>query len=197
MKVPPPVLPILLASILGSGVFLLLSTQTSEVAQTAGNINPTVFSAAVAPDETDTSWNIASSTPVPKGYVQYRNQVHHFSLSHPSTFDIHEYEEGGGAITITLENVATAHGLQIFVVPYTETTISEARFKQDVPSGARSNVQNAMLGGVRAVSFNSHDSMFGDTREIWAIHDGYLYEITAVTYDADWFDPIISTWKFI
>jgi len=140
---------------------------------------------------------LAQSAPPPSGYVEYRNEKYHFSLYHSPQAVVKEYDEGGGAVTITFENFQKVRGLQIFIVPYNEMTISEARFKADVPSGVRTNVANTYVNGVKAVTFNGYDSALGDTREVWFIRGGYLYEVTTFKGVADWFVPIMQTWHFI
>jgi hypothetical protein len=110
---------------------------------------------------------------------------------------VQEFDEGKGAMTITVQDEANVRGLQIFILPYEGDTISEERFRADVPSGTRENVEPAMLGGVEAVTFTSQDPFLGKTREIWLIHDGHLFEITTFRGTSDWFLPILQTWKFL
>ena len=37
----------------------------------------------------------------------------------------------------------------------------------------------------------------GDTREVWFIHGGFLYEVVTYKELDDWFAGIMRTWKFI
>ncbi len=141
-----------------------------------------------------------ADVPPPSGYIEYRNIRYGFSFYHSPAANITVYDEGGGASTVVLENVANparARGMQVFIVPYSEATISEERFKRDVPSGVRANVENTTVDGVRAVTFLSKDTLLGDTREIWFIRGGYLYEVTTFKGVAAWFQPIMQSWRFI
>ncbi len=140
---------------------------------------------------------IAHSAPPPEGYIEYRNAQYGFSFYHTPQSRVTFYDEGGGAATITLENFAKMRGFQVFIVPYTESKISEARFAQDVPSGVRKNIEATTLDGVTAVTFNSEDALLGPTREIWVLRGGYLYEITTFSGVGDWFTPIIQSWRFL
>ena len=133
----------------------------------------------------------------PAGYAEYYSTQYRFSLFYPESLSVEEYDESGGAATLTLQNAAEAWGLQIFVVPYNEPLITEERFRADVPSGVRENVEDTTLDGVRAVTFNSLDERLGETREIWAIHNGYLFEITTFRGVGNWFAPIIQSWRFL
>ena len=40
-------------------------------------------------------------------------------------------------------------------------------------------------------------SEWGDTREVWFIHGGYLYEVTTYKELDIWLAGIMRTWKFI
>jgi|GEM_PF-1655513 len=126
----------------------------------------------------------------------YRNERYGFEYRHTPQARVTEYDEGQGAMTIVHENVEKVRGMQIFILPYAEATISEERFRADVPSGVRENVENTTLDGIPAVTFNSFDLSIGETREIWVIHNGFLYEITTMRGVGQWFSPIIQSWRF-
>ena len=181
---------ILLAFISFSGIALFVLLTPHRPADSAASGTAAVGYDATGPIAGGTSAILA-------GLVHYENAKYHFSLYHAPNEEIRDYDEGGGAMTITLENVKTVRGLQIFIVPYAGSTISEERFKEDVPSGIRNNAENTALDGVRAVTFTSHDAILGDTRELWIIRGGYLYEITTPAGDTDWFASIIGTWRFL
>jgi len=155
----------------------------------ASSTIPTDFPLSVA--------SIATQIQPPSGHVEYRNETYHFSLYHSPAEHIREYDEGGGAMTITLQNPQKIQGLQIFIVPYRESSLSDERFRRDVPSGIRANVENTHVAGVPAVTFVSRDALLGDTREVWFIHDGYLYEVTTLKGISDWLIPIMNTWRFL
>lgn len=140
---------------------------------------------------------IATPMPAPASHTEtYRNEKYGFQYNHPPQAVITEYDEGGGAMTLVHENHEHVRGMQIFIVPYAEATISEERFRMDVPSGVRKNVEETTLDGVRAVTFNSLDSRLGETREVWLIHNGYLFEITTFRGVGNWFTPLIQSWRF-
>lgn len=129
--------------------------------------------------------------------VEFRSAQYHFSLFHSDQKDVKTYDEGGGAATFTFENFDNAHGFQIFVVPYSGTTISDARFAEDEPSGVRTNLTTLMVDGVAAAAFDSYDENLGDTYEVWFIHDGYLYELTTLKAFAGSMRERLATWQFI
>ncbi len=138
---------------------------------------------------------IAKSTDdIPADYIKYTNIKYSFSLFHSPQSKITEYDQGQGAMIITVENEQNAKGMQIFIVPYWEKTISEARFKADIPSGVRTDIEKTYVDGVEAVTFHSFDESLGPTREVWFIRGGYLYEVTTFQGIADWFVPKMQTW---
>ena len=156
------------------------------------------FVATTTPISLTASPNSAVTTrTAPPGTKEFRNDVYHFSFFYPDSLSVHTYDEGGGAITITFQNVEDAQGFQIFVVPYRGSSISEAQFRKDVPSGVRNDVLNIMIDGALGASFYGENALLGETAEVWFIHGGYLYEITTLKPLAPWLSDIIQTWKFL
>lgn len=140
---------------------------------------------------------LSQSAPAPEGYVKYENTRYGFSFYHLPDSAVREYDEGQGAMTIVLQNEKLVRGMQVFVVPYAESLITEERFKADVPSGVREDAEDTTLNGVRAVTFVSEDMLLGPTREIWIIRNGYLYEITTFKGVGNWFTPVIQSWRWL
>ncbi len=142
---------------------------------------------------------IADATEPPSDYIKYENERYGFSYYHSPQAKITEYDEGGGAVTVVQENEQSLRGLQIFIVPYDKDVITEDRFYRDIPSGIRYNIRPTTLGEKRipAVTFNSQDDFLGETREVWFIHNGHLYEITTFKGFGEWFAPIMQTWRFL
>jgi hypothetical protein len=133
----------------------------------------------------------------PSGAKDYRNERYRFELFYPPNLSVNEFDEGKGAMTITFQNPVDAQGFQIFIMPYGERQVSTARFKQDVPSGVAKEVMNIQIDGAQGTAFKSKDSFLGDTREVWFIHNGYLFELTTPLSLDSWLSSIMTTWKFI
>jgi hypothetical protein len=134
---------------------------------------------------------------VPEGFLEYRSIDYKFSLLYPKGLSINERSEGGGATTITFQNVSKGDGFQIFVTPYAEQEVSEERFKQDNPSGVRQSLAPIALDGASGVAFYGSDATFGTTREVWFLNSGYLFEITTIKAKEAWLKGILETWKFV
>lgn len=147
-------------------------------------------------EEQGSHYALDARTP-PEGFKEYQNALYRFALFHLPSVEIKEFDEGGGAATVTLEDLANAQGFQIFIVPYAEATISDERFRKDIPSGVRTDEEAITLDGVPAVAFRSRDHALGETREVWVIRGGYLYEITAPRALEAWLSGVLLTWKFL
>ena len=134
---------------------------------------------------------------IPAGYKKYQNAKYGFSILYPETLAQKEIDEGGNASTITFQNPAEGKGFQIFVVPYSGGQISEERFRSDVPSGVRKNIEEVTVDGAKGAAFYSMDAFLGETREVWFIKNGYLFEVTTLkALEADLLE-VLRTWKFI
>ncbi len=132
----------------------------------------------------------------PNGLLEYRNTRFRFSLFYPEEMDVETYNEGGSAMTFTF-NDPEGRSFQIFIVRYREQEVTEERFRKDAPSGVREDARNVTIDGTAAVSFYGKDALVGETAEVWFVHGGYLYEVTAPKPLAGWLSEIMQTWKFL
>ena len=133
----------------------------------------------------------------PDGRREYVSSAYKFSLFYPANMKVSEYDEGEGASTITFEDDKTVQAFQIFIVPYADAQVNEPRFRRDEPSGVRNDPTTIAVDGAVGAAFYSKDAMLGDTREIWFIKNGFLYEATALKSDGPLLDTIMQQWKFI
>lgn len=133
----------------------------------------------------------------PPGMHEYRSARYRFSLFYPESMTVTEQDEGTGASTISFEDAQNGTGFQIFVVPFLDEQISEERFRMDIPSGVRRDVQNITVDGATGASFFSESARLGETAEVWFVQDGYLYEVATVQPLASWLSTIMESWEFI
>jgi hypothetical protein len=132
----------------------------------------------------------------PAGYKEYRNTQYHFSLFYPQDLKVTEYDEGNGAHTTIFEKDYNT-GFQIFVSPDGERQVSAVRFKMDEPSGVMESPQQITINGVPATAFFGANDVMGDTREVWFIKNGLLYEVTTYQVLDSWLAEIMKTWAFL
>lgn len=144
----------------------------------------------------DASNNIQSSQNEKEEYRQYLNTVRGFSLRYPKELSVKEYDEGDETYTILFEDKTGEKGFQIFFTPYKYDTIVRSRILKDVPSGKFTEpVEVIISSGIRALAFFSEGNL-GRMREIWFLHNGYLYEATSYANLDDWLAEIMQTWQF-
>ncbi len=144
-----------------------------------------------------TTTRTAQVRSVPAGWREYRNTAYRFSLLYPQELEVKEFPEKGNALTVTFQNSKEQKGFQIFIVPHPELQVSEERFKKDLPSGVRTDVTDVTIDGAIAAAFYSQNATLGETREIWFIRDGFLFEVTTLKSLATWLDAILRTWLFL
>jgi hypothetical protein len=85
----------------------------------------------------------------------------------------------------------------VYVTPYAKAQIDDARFKLDQPSGRFLDPQDVVVDGARATLFTGYNTIMGDTREVWFIKDGFLYEVMTYKPLDAWLGQMMQGWKFI
>jgi hypothetical protein len=154
-----------------------------------------IFSSGSKQDENIPASGLAERV-WPSGMREYRSLLFRFSLFYPDDLKVIEYGEGKGTV-ITFENTKTRRGFQIFVVPYQEKVITPERFKMDVPSGVIKDKTDILVNGTPATMFYSTNAAMGETREVWFIKNGFLYEVTTYKELDAWLSNIMQTWRFL
>ncbi|MDB5195409.1 MAG: hypothetical protein JWO84_593 [Parcubacteria group bacterium] len=158
---------------------------------------PTVWQTATSSGPTVTTIT-ASIGPAPAGQKRYANTKFHLSLLYPDNLAVNEFSETSGALTVTFKKEDGSNGgFQIYATPYSDTQITSARFKLDEPSGVMKNPTPIVIDGVPASMFFSTNPIMGDTREVWFIRNGFLYEVTTYKELDAWLSSIMQTWKFL
>ena len=131
----------------------------------------------------------------------YTNDTFHFSLSIPGNFVTRQLEaDESGATTVLLESADQADGVQVVVTPFDEdiSSLTVERIQQDVPDLVITDPQPVQIGeNNTGLAFKSNNDAFdGESREVWFVFRGNLYQIS--TYER--LDPLLkkifSTWKF-
>ena len=171
---------------LGAGFFVLSRESDDEASQS--NSSEKISALTFEKEEQEI---------IPASYKKYQNAKYGFSILYPETLAQKEIDEGGNASTITFQNPAAGEGFQIFVVPFQGEQVSEERFRRDIPSGVKKNIEAVIVDGANGVAFYSTDLGLGETREVWFIKNGYLFEVTTLKIlEADLLE-VLRTWRFI
>ena len=158
------------------------------------------------------TWNLAPSSDnqAPSSNNQapsseYKNDQYGFSFGQPDGFNISDFEEGGGKV-ILVKNVGSSvsnnsnnyeNGFQIFIAAFDEPgPITKERILKDIPDMKIVGEQYIDVGGERALNFTSQDDLGGETREIWMVHGGFLYQVKGYKNFEEKMIEVLKTWKF-
>src|SRR3990167_4223984 len=123
---------------LGVGFFVLSRKSENKVPSQVNSSETKITALTVEKEEQEI---------IPAGYKKYQSAKYGFSILYPEILAQKEIDEGGNASTITFQNPAEGKGFQIFVVPYEGEQVSEERFRQDIPSGVRENIEAVIVDG--------------------------------------------------
>jgi hypothetical protein len=180
----------ILIILLGAAFYVLKQAPASAANGTAPQASTTAGITAAAP---------AAFIPrtSPQGWKEYDNSTYQFSLFYPDDLSLVDHVQPDGEHTAVFDDPAGNKGFQVFIVPYTGTQITQSRFLLDDPSGVMQDPTDVTVDGVRGTIFFSTDAIMGDTRELWFIRGGLLYEVTTYKPLDTWLANIMQTWQFI
>lgn len=135
---------------------------------------------------------------VPEGYYEYRTVSYHFSILFPQEMQVKEFGGNGDSLTVTFEEPAgDKRSFQIFATPYNHPAVSGERFRMDNPSGLYQDPVDVTIAGVRGTIFYSYNPQMGNTREVWFIRNGILYEVNAKRELDEWLAGHMKSWEFV
>lgn len=166
----------------------------TEESPTAAGFAPATVQPA---NDTTPSGPLKPSRLAPQGQKEYRNGEYRFALFYPTELSVISYDEGSGASSFTFMNSDSSEGFQVFVVPYGERQVSAARFKLDEPSGVLKEPIQVVVDNSPATMFFGQNATMGETREVWFIKNGYLFEVTTYKALDQWLSEVMKSWEFI
>jgi len=128
----------------------------------------------------------------------YTDSQYKFSFEYPKNFTATKFQEGEEGDTILVQEKESKKSFQIFISPFDEPgPLTKERVKQDLPDLIINNPEQRVLkNGAVALVFFSEEESLGETREIWFVHNGYLYQISTYKELDSLVAKIISTWRF-
>lgn len=132
---------------------------------------------------------------------EYRNDTFKFSLSMPEGFRAQELpQDENGAHTIVLQN-DKGEGIQIYITPYPEDpkSVTAGDVRSAIPDMQVTEDQVVQIGAnYQGVAFKSDNDAFeGDSREVWFVFRGNLYQISTYARLDGLLQAMFGTWKFI
>lgn len=133
----------------------------------------------------------------------YTNSTYRFTAKLPVGYSVREMSasatSGGGSDTILFEN-NSGDGIQILVTPYTEAKdITKEIIKKDIPDMKIMDEQVVEVGlNHKGLAFKSDNQSFdGDSREVWFVFRGNLYQISTYARLDSTLKSIFATWQFL
>ena len=124
----------------------------------------------------------------------YKSDQYGFSFGYPKEFKVSEFNESGADV-ILIRDAAANSVFQISVSPFDEPgPITKERILQDIPDMPIINDKEISVGGLKALSFTNKNAAL-ETFEIWFVHGGNLYQISAFPSFVGRLDKILATWK--
>ena len=133
----------------------------------------------------------------------YEDTDYGFSFFYPENFSVGAFSDEEGTKTILVQNAEEGVGVQIFISAFDEDIVLNAdRIKKELPDIAMSDVKNIVLGGlaskydVQAVSFKTGTAGADESREVWLVAKGNLYQISIPIQSEKLISDIITTWQW-
>jgi hypothetical protein len=192
-------IPIITAVILLSGAIIFLKVNKNSSPQ---NEEIKFNENQSTPDNIQNTYTLTSSKEDEKNNV-FADSQYGFSFQYPKDFTATKFREGEDGDTVLVQQKAPSTGsgqagFQVFILPFDEPgPLTKERVLQDLPDMIVKNAENRVLkNGIPALIFFSEEASLGETREIWFINNGYLYQITATKEIDSLVAQIIGTWKF-
>lgn len=128
----------------------------------------------------------------------FTDSQYKFSFEYPKNFTATKFQEGEYGNTILVSRKESQESFQIFISPFDEPgPLTAERVSQDLPDMVIESPENRVLkNGAVALIFFSEESSIGKTREVWFIHNEYLYQVSTYKELDSLVADILGTWKF-
>lgn len=141
-----------------------------------------------------------SKSPQAPAIPTYTDTDYGFSFAYPEGYAASAFSDLEDTKTILLGGSIAKSGAQVFVSLFDEDiTLTVERIKEEMPDLSMFEPQNLSVDGVTGVVFRSTNALDTESRELWFVYNGNLYQISVpVTTQTqpELFDAIIKTWKW-
>ncbi len=122
-------------------------------------------------------------------YTTYTHPIYGFSFYYPKDFTLQTFPAAGGDLTL-VQSPTHNMWFKIYVSPFNEPgPLTKERIQIGLPRLVIEDFREYWLkDGAPAVLFSSEDPVDGETRELWLIREGHLYQISMHHPDEEWLD---------
>jgi hypothetical protein len=149
--------------------------------------------------QTSTS-TLAQSLLTSENANQFAHKFRKFSFLYPKEMTVANFLDENDNEVILIQNTEKGQGFQITLSPFDEktNTLSVERVKKDLPDLAIEKVEAVEIGSAgKGLAFISDNEAFGgQSREVWFVHGGFLYQISTYSHLDPLIQSVLNTWKF-
>ena len=130
----------------------------------------------------------------------YTDTDYGFFFAAPQGYSANSFSDVEDTKTILLGNDINKSALQVFVSAFDEDIVlTVERISQEMSDLVVLDPQKISVSDATGVSFRSTNALDTESREVWFVYKGNLYQISAPINkqtSPELFDAIIKTWKW-
>lgn len=134
-----------------------------------------------------------------EGKARYINDTYGFSFAYPEDYTLSAIPDADDTFVILVQNPNGREGFQVYAAPYDEPwPITPERIHRDLPGLRIEDSQYVVIGdgALDALIFFGESEEFGETREVWFIHEEVLYQVTTHADLDQFIGPVMESWRF-
>lgn len=133
--------------------------------------------------------------------ASYTDPTYGFSISLPKDFIVSSSDQDDGELIIA-EHPTFNLGLEAFISPFdSEGQLTVDTIRELNPAlSIKEPVDMELPDGTPALRFASDDPALGDTRQLWFLHNGDLFQVVFYSANTEWLDAWVrafpNDWTF-
>ena len=122
-----------------------------------------------------------------------------FSFEYPEGLTAGSFTDpDSGAETITVQDAGKHVGFQVYVSAWqgTGSVITSSDVTSQLPQIGAHDFATLQVGDVEALAFSASDPNFGDSRQVWFVRGGALYQASTYLTQAALLEKVVGTWQW-
>ena len=133
------------------------------------------------------------------GGQKYVHENPNFSFSYEGDYKISSIADADDSsetilVSRSVLDTPNAFQMQIFIEPFDEDiALTADRIKRDIPDIKMKDEKEMEIGKTKGTAFTDLDQ---NTREIWFVHQGYLFQASSRLEDGRMMEEIMKGWKW-
>ena len=149
-------------------------------------------------EETAAELSGGTFTPAGPGKERYTSSQFNFNMEVPEGYTITSLEDGEGRSLLVRPDDG-GEDFQITVTPFDEEgPLTPERVSQDLPDMAIRDPQQVVIasGAVTALIFKTDSDVYKESREVWFVTGGNLYQLSAPVNSDPVIGPMLESMRF-